>query len=88
MGNSNKFYYAWFSSYTRLKCLILVVERDSRVGYRLNISYTLVIVTCLKVRREDAIFTEILGGDVCCSLIMLRVDECPNEDPGPLPGPR
>ena len=40
------------------------------------------------MRREGAIFLELLWGGVCYCLIMLRADKYPNEDIGPLPGPR
>ena len=42
----------------------------------------------LKVRREGAIFMELLWRVVCYCWMMSRVDKSPNEDPGPLPGPR
>ena len=42
----------------------------------------------LKVRREGAIFMELLWRTVSYCWMMFRDDQCPNEDPGPLPGPR
>ena len=70
-------------------CRFSVVERESRerVGYR-NMPCIFVIVPWLKVRREGAIFIELLWRVVCYRWMMFRVDKCPNEDPGPLPGPR
>ena len=65
-------------------------ERESgvgRVGYR-NMPCIFVIVPWLKVRREGAIFMELLWRVVCYCWKMFRVDKSPNEDPGPLPGPR
>ena len=44
-----------------------------------------IIVPWLKVRREGV---ELLWCVVCYCWMMLPVDRCLNEDPGPLPGPR
>ena len=45
----------------------------------------LYLVPWLKVRREGV---ELLWCVVCYCWMMLRVDGCLYEDPGPLPGPR
>ena len=80
----NQLYLEWFSSYSQLKMSSFggreIRERE-RVGDR-NISCTLVIVPWLKVRWG------LLWCVVCYCWMMLRVDECSNEDAGPLPGPR
>ena len=61
-------------------------QRSSKNTVTFHVS--LFIVPWLRVRRESAMFLELLQGVVCYYWMLLRVDECSNEDQGPLPGPR
>ena len=65
-------------------CRFLVAESRERVGYR-AMPCIFVIVPWLKVRREGVFFMELVW-PVVCYCLMIRVDKCPNEDLGPLPG--
>ena len=54
----------------------------------LDFLYFCYTVPWLNVRREGALFLKLLYRALCYYLMMLRVDECLNEYPGPLQGPR
>ena len=86
----NKLQVEWCSSYSHLKCLILVVERERDSRESGTVTFHVSLFKCPGWKFVGKVhsswnFDRVLLG-YCW--MMLWVDECSNEDPGPLTGPR
>ena len=79
----NKHHLKQFSSYIQLKRSRFADFRSSRERESGTVTFNVSLFSALAESSSGR-----CGTFVCYCWMMLRVDGCLNEDPGPLPGPR